>query len=329
METVLSLQTGLSADPEYWKKSENSIISNATFSPNNHVFFSDTGRVLLAIVTLGVSCIVIKIIEDYKQCKAQAEVLSISLALLNSIDCLDGSNNNEKVIRIPLSNGNEVVFTERRNTSGYCTVIEEKKPRWMHMSSYTEDKTYINKSLKEIQKTLIQDIISHQEHYSYKEGALIEMANYLKSKMDDAVNSRRINNIIKANEITHPILYDEKNIGVKLRECHVPGDITLMFLSKSNNILSSREHIVLGVVTPSGDEFVLSASSGDGRNIYSDKNVRYIKLGLTSGNTIEDVFSKLVSTLKDSDPTRPDFSFSKIVSELYPNANVPTLPHVE
>ncbi len=326
MNTILSLQSGLNADLNYYKTSEHSIINNAIFSPKNSVNFSDEGKILLAIVTFGVSFVVIKLLEDYRQNKVKTDVLSITMTLLNSIECLEGSACKEKKIKIPLSNGNEVVFSERCNSNGYCTVIEEKKPRALHVGKYNEKKAYINKSFKEIKETLVQDIISHKDHYSYKEDALIDIAAYLKQKADDAMKDKKIgNNIIQVNKITHPVVFNKKNIGVKLREEHTPGYTTFTFLSKKN-VFSSREHIVLGVVTPCGSEFVLSASSGTDRNIYSDKNVKYIKLGLTGGDRIEDVFSALVLELKKTDSSKRDFT--EILRSLYPTVSIPVFPSV-
>ncbi|MGL9721215.1 hypothetical protein [Symbiopectobacterium sp.] len=326
MNTILSLQTGLNADLNYYKTSEHSIINDAILSPENSVNFSYEGRVLLAIVTLGVIYVVIKLLEDYRQNKVRTDVLSITTTLLNSIERLDESAYEEKKIRISLSNGNEIVFTERCNSSGYCTVIEEKKPRALHVGKYNEKKAYIYKSFKEIKETLVQDIISHKDHYSYKEDALIDVATYLKQKSENAMKDKELgSHIIQANKITHPVIFNKKNIGVKLREEHVPGYTTFTFLSKKN-MFSSREHIVLGVATSCGREFVLSASSGDDRNIYSDKNVKYIKLGLTGGDKIEDVFENLVSELKKTDSSKRDFV--EILRCLYPKISIPLLSSV-
>ncbi|MBG6248700.1 MULTISPECIES: hypothetical protein [Symbiopectobacterium] len=96
MNTILSLQTGLNSDLNYYKTSEHSIINDAIFSPENSVNFSDEGRILLAIVTLGVSYVVIKLLEDYRQNKVKTNILSITTTLLNSIERLDESASEEK-----------------------------------------------------------------------------------------------------------------------------------------------------------------------------------------------------------------------------------------
>ncbi|MFS1563309.1 MAG: hypothetical protein ACL7AX_06680 [Candidatus Arsenophonus phytopathogenicus] len=55
---------------------------------------------------------------------------------------------------------------------------------------------------------------------------------------------------------------------------------------KKNNF-TNKKHLILGIVSPSKQVFLLSPDSGDDKNIYYDTNIIYVKLNLTSKNKLD------------------------------------------
>lgn len=77
-----------------------SIINNIINAPENYVNFSDKGKLLLSIITLGISHIVINLIEDHRKEKVRSECITITKNLLSSLNSIENQQSEEKVILI-------------------------------------------------------------------------------------------------------------------------------------------------------------------------------------------------------------------------------------
>ena len=66
-----ALSTELNTEPKLINNNNPSIIDNIINDPENYVSLSEKGKLLLSIITLGVSYIVINLIEDHRKEKAR------------------------------------------------------------------------------------------------------------------------------------------------------------------------------------------------------------------------------------------------------------------
>ncbi|MFV9997777.1 MAG: hypothetical protein AB8W37_12110 [Arsenophonus endosymbiont of Dermacentor nuttalli] len=66
-----ALSTKLNTEPKLINNNNPSIIDNIINDPENYVSLSEKGKLLLSIITLGVSYIVINLIEDHRKEKAR------------------------------------------------------------------------------------------------------------------------------------------------------------------------------------------------------------------------------------------------------------------
>lgn len=330
-----ALSTELNTEIKLINNNNPSIINNIINAPENYVNFSDKGKLLLSIITLGISHIVINLIEDHRKEKVRSECITITKNLLSSLNSIENQQSEEKVILISLPKGERLKLTQRfsNNENRYETVIEYKKAIILHMGKYNESKCYVNKTFEEIKNLLVSDILQHEHDYTYKDESLLTIARHIKQKIDDNINNKKHKEVIlKINNPNEPIIYNPKSIGAKLRETYKEGYTSLAFIDKKNN-LTNKKHLILGIVSPSKQVFLLSPASGDDRNIYHDTNIRYVKLNLTSkakiysreekNELIKEFYEKLITKLE----TIPANSvcIENIIKSLCPTCKISTL----
>ncbi|WP_180559068.1 hypothetical protein [Arsenophonus endosymbiont of Apis mellifera] len=121
-----ALSTELNTEIKLINNNNPSIINNIINAPENYVNFSDKGKLLLSIITLGISHIVINLIEDHRKEKVRSECITITKNLLSSLNSIENQQSEEKVILISLPKGERLKLTQRfsNNENRYETVIE-------------------------------------------------------------------------------------------------------------------------------------------------------------------------------------------------------------
>ncbi|HGJ5878270.1 MAG TPA: hypothetical protein ACHBZ9_04145 [Arsenophonus nasoniae] len=307
-----NLSTELNIDTRFINTDNPSIIENITNNPDNYVNFSDKGKLLLSIVTLGISYVIINLIEDHNKEKSRSECINITKKLLSSFDNIKGE---QKTVHISLPKGETLKISERfcEKENKYQTVIEYKKCMSFRLGKYNESKSYVDKSFQEIKKMLIKDIISHESDYSFRDGSLVTLAKNIHQKDIEDLNKKKCGEyLIKFNNLENPIVYDEKNIEVKLRETFQEGFFVLSFIEKQN--IRRKKHLLLGIVTPDNQSFILSTSSGNNRIINNNGGcLRYIKLG--TKENITEVDNNLMDKLKKLKPQQ--VNIPSIINEIY------------
>lgn len=321
MHIFTSFYSSANTDDCFLKSGRVSILDNVINAPENYVNFSDDGKRLLAVMTLGISYLVIKLIEDHRQCRAQSEYVLTASVLLTAIDSMDVGGTTDKKIVIPFPDGTHVVLVERHSANGYGIVMEEKKDRAFHVGKYNERKVYINKTLSEIKEILVSDIINNKYSFNAEHQGLIQLAEGIKKKQEDKEKENIIcENIKLTHKETHPLYYDEKSVSVKLREQYQPGYVTLSFFVKEL-ALGMKKHLVLGVVTSQGEKYILSQASGKDRNLGKTGSVRYVKLNIPHENGMQEIFDGVISALKGAAPENTDFM--AIIKKINPDLKLP------
>ncbi|MFS1538762.1 MAG: hypothetical protein ACL7BU_08825 [Candidatus Phlomobacter fragariae] len=235
---------------------ETKLINKITNASENYVSFSDKGKLLLSIITLGISYIIICLIKDHKKEKYRTECIQITKLLLSSLNNLEKEQSEEKFILTPLPKGEKLKLTQKfsNNENRYQTIIKDKKVRVFHLGQYNKSKSYVNKTFEEIKNLLVSNILKHEK------GHVIV--------------------ILKINKPNELIIYNKKTIDAKLRETHKYRYTSLYFIEEKNSF--TNRHLILGIISPSEKIFLLSPSSDDDRNIYCNTNIKYVKLNLTS-----------------------------------------------
>ncbi|MDR5617066.1 hypothetical protein [Arsenophonus sp.] len=330
-----ALSTELNTELKLINNNNSSIINNIINDPENYVSFSDKGKLLLSIITLGISHVVIHLIEDHRKEKSRAECIAITKNLLSSLNSIENQQSEEKVIFISLSKGERLKLTQRfsNNENRYETIIEYKKVRVFHLGQYNESKSYVNKTFEEIKKLLVSDILAHEYDYTYKDESLLTIAKNIKQKLDDNINNKEHNGVVlKINNPNEPIIYNQKSIGAKLRETYQEGYTSLSFIEKKNNF-TNKKHLILGIVSPSKQVFLLSPASGDDKNIYYDTNIRYVKLNLTSktkldsrekrNELIKEFYESLITKLENVPAN--SVCIENIIKSLCPTCKISTI----
>lgn len=325
MSIYLSLIAELKTDASFFSQNEeHSIIKDITQCPKNFVQFSKEAKFVLAIMTLGISPLVIKLIEDHRKEKSGTDCSIIIKNLLRAIDDQQGTMKEKSFLSIALPKGESLLITQRfcKKDQAFKTVIEYQKSRMLHISNYSENKEYVHKSLKEIKEMLINDIIKHEHHYSYNDESLVALAKHIRTKDTEAISKGMLDkNLFCANDINHPVIYDERSIGFILKETQVPDCTSLLYIHKRKNKVLSGGHLVLGVVTSDNQHYILSPSVGRSRTITYNGNVKYIKLGVKPGTeNIEEIKSELVNELKALNACGTQFE--NIIKKHYPNADI-------
>lgn len=147
-----ALSTELNTETKLINNNKPNIIDNIINDPENYVSLSDKGKLLLSIITLGVSYIVINLIEDHRKEKPRAECIAITKYLSSSINSIEKEQSEEKVILIPLPKGERLKLTQRfsQNENRYETIIEYKNFCIFYLGEYNESKSYVNKTIEEI-----------------------------------------------------------------------------------------------------------------------------------------------------------------------------------
>lgn len=201
------------------------------------------------------------------------------------------------------------------------------------MGKYNESKSYVNKTFEEIKNLLVSDILQHEHDYTYKDESLLTIARHIKQKTDDKINNKKHKEvIIKINNPNEPIIYNQKSICAKLRETYQEGYTSLVFIDKKNKF-TNKKHLILGIVSPSKQVFLLSPASGDDRNIYYDTNIRYVKLNLTSktkiysreekNELIKEFYENLITKLENIPAN--SVCIENIIKSLCPTCKISTL----